>query len=738
MATIIIAEKPDACERIAKALAEKNLKKKTSKHDVDYYEFLRKGKKHIAVAAVGHLFNLKQDGSGWTYPIFDVKWIPSFQARKKSEFSEKYFKTIEEIAKNNSKSEYISACDFDNEGSMIAWNILRFMCNAKDAKRMKFSTLTKPDLVEAYEKISPHLDWQNIECGEARHYLDFYWGINSSRALISAIKKTSPRFAILSAGRVQGPTLCLLAEREKEIMKFIPKPYWQLELLLILDGKEIVALYEKEKLWDKPEAEKIFSSCKGKPAVVEDVEKKEYKQSPPVPFNITSLQTEAYRLFGYSPQQTMRIAQDLYTKAFVSYPRTSSEKLQPQIGYTDILKALSKIKKYEPLCKQLLQTELKPTEGKRTDPAHEAIHPTVEPPSDIKKLKGPHQKIYDLVCRRFFSCFGKDALRESVKLIINMNGHKFLTTGRRTLERGWMEFYGTYAKFDEIVLPDLKKGDKLKTKDLKMLSKETSPPARYSQASIIKELEKRNLGTRATRSAILQTLYDRHYVEGKSVKVTKLGLHVADVLKENVPDLVDEKLTRRFEKDLEKIFEEKTKKEKVLAKARSELIKIFDDFRSKEDKIGKELGKAIMETQDDISTLGACKCGGNLKILFSPFTKKKFVGCSSYSRCKECGFTKKACKCVCGMCGGEKGKCKCEWKQKVWKPSCGTGYPLPHNASFQKTEKICEKCGTPIITVIRKGKRPFRMCLATDCETKKDWGKPKGKKPNQQKSKSKK
>lgn len=734
MATIIIAEKPDACEHIAKALAEKELKKKTSSSGVNYYEFLRKGKKHIVIAAVGHLFNLKQDGSGWTYPIFDVKWIPSFQARKQSEFSKKYFQTIEEIIKNNGKSDFISACDYDNEGSMIAWNILRFMCNAHDAKRMKFSTLTKPDLVKAYDEMSAHLDWQNIECGEARHYLDFYWGINSSRALISAIKKSSPRFAILSAGRVQGPTLCLLAEKEKEIMKFVTKPYWQLELILLINGNEIAAVYEKEKLWDRTEAEKIFSSCKGK-AVVDDVEKKQYKQAPPVPFNITSLQTEAYRLFGYSPQQTMRIAQDLYTKAFISYPRTSSEKLLPQIGFAEIIKALSKIKKYAQLCKELLAGELKPTEGKRSDAAHEAIHPTIETPS---ALKGPHQKIYDLICRRFFSVFGKNALRESMKIIIDVNGFKFSTTGRRTLEKGWMEFYGPYANFDEIILPELKKGDRLKTKDLKLLSKQTSPPARFSQASIIKEMEKRGLGTRATRAAILQTLYDRNYVEGKSVKVTKLGLHVADVLKKYVPDLVDEKLTRRFEKDLEKIFEEKIKKERVLAKARSELKKIFDDFRTKQDKIGKELGKAVVETQNESAVLGRCpNCGGDLKLLFSPFSKKKFVGCSSYNRCKACGFTKKACKCACLICGGEKGKCKCVWKEKVWNPSCQTGYPLPHNASFQKTEKVCEKCKTPIITVIRKGKRPFRMCLDPKCETKKDWGKPKKEKQKGRKQKRK-
>jgi len=740
MVTIIIAEKPDAAEHIAKALAEKNLKKRKSKYDVVYWEFKRHNKKYIIVTAVGHLFTLKQKTKGWHYPVSvkEIDWMPSFKAIKKSAFSEKYFKTVTDVVKDGSK--YIIACDYDNEGSLIGYNVLRFICKKNDAKRMFFSTLTKPDLIKSYEEIMPHLDWGNIKAGETRHFLDWLYGVNTTRALTLAIKKNAKRFSILSAGRVQGPTLTLLAERELEIKKFKPVPYWQLQLILIINGNKLIALYEKAKLWKEDEAKKIFKKCKNKPAIVEDVKKRIYKQKPLTPFNITSLQTEAYKLFGYSPQQTLNIAQNLYTSAYVSYPRTSSEKLPPQINYRKILEALSKIKKYEKICKTLLSLpELKPVEGKRTDPAHEAIHPTVEPPKG--KLKGPRQRLYDLICRRFFTHFAKEAVRESMRVLINVNGYKFSTTGRRTIEKGWMEFYGPYAKFGELILPDLKKGDKLKVKKLEMLSKETSPPPRYSQASIIKEMEKRGLGTRATRAAILQTLYNRDYVTDKSVRVTDLGLKVAQSLKKYVPDFVDEKLTRRFEKDLEKIMQGKSKKEKVLKKAEKAITKICEEFKEHEDKIGKELGEAIIKTQNDKATLGPCpNCGGTLKILFSPFSKKKFVGCTSYSRCKKCGFTKKACKCKCPVCGQLKGKCKCSWKDKKWNPSCQTGFPLPHNASFQSLNKICDKCNTPIIRVMRKGKRPFNMCLDPNCETKADWGKPKEKvkKTSKKKKKTKK
>lgn len=387
----------------------------------------------------------------------------------------------------------------------------------------------------------------------------------------------------------------------------------------------------------------------------------------------------------------MSIAQKLYTSAMISYPRTSSEKLPPQIGYRQILDALSKIKKYESMCKELLSLpSLKPVEGNRTDSAHEAIHPTVEPPKGINYLSGPAQKIYDLICRRFLALFVKDAIRESIEIIIDIDGKKFLANGKKTLEKGWMDFYGPYAKFDETIFPDLKKGDKLNIKRLDLLSKQTAPPPRYSQASIIKEMEKKNLGTRATRSVILQTLYDRNYITDRNICVTDLGLKLSSVIKEYVPDFADEKLTRNFEQSLEKIMLGKEDKEKVLSKAKIAVTNICKEFKQNEDKIGKELGEAIIQTQNDQSILGPCpKCGKDLKILYSPKTRKHFVGCTGY------------------------------------KDGCKTGFPLPHNASFQRLDKICDKCNTPIIQVIRKGKRPFRMCLATDCPTKKDWGKPK-------------
>jgi DNA topoisomerase I len=721
---VIVSEKPDAALRIADALAEGRMRTRRSVYGVDYYEFERGGKKHIVVSAVGHLFGLKQKVRGAEFPVFDAVWEPSYKSAKAA-FSERYFRTIESIAQTPDV-ELVSACDYDNEGSLIAEKIIKLIFKKEDAGRMKFSTLTKQDLISAYDNMAPHLDFNNISAGEIRHYLDWMYGINTSRALMSAIKKGSKRFSILSAGRVQAPTLVILSEREAEIAGFKPKPYWQLNLTTLKDGNEIVAVYEEDKIWEKPKADNILIDCKGKPAIVDSIQVEKYKQSPPNPFNITSLQTEAYRLFGYSPQQTMSIAQSLYTRAFISYPRTSSEKLPPQIGYRQILEALAKIEKYKPMCKALLALKsLRPTEGKFMDPAHEAIHPTVEPPSDLGNLRGPEQKIYDLVCRRYFAVFAEPAVKESMDVTIKVADHNFLTTGRRTLEKGWMRFYGPYVRGEDTFLPEIKEGEELEVKKLDMLSCETKPPSRFSQASVIKEMEKRGLGTRATRSNILQTLYDRNYIEGRSVQVTDLGMKVASVIKKYVPDFADEQLTRTFEEELEGIMQGKDERESILNNAKKAIIKISEEFKQNEEKIGKELGDAIIKTEDEKATLGACpQCkDGTLKVIYSPLTKKSFVGCSSYSRCKVCGFTKPACKCACPICAQPKGKCKCGWKEKQWTPLCQAIYPLPHVGAVYKTGRICDKCGTPIVKVYRKGYK-FEMCLDTKCVTKADWGKP--------------
>jgi DNA topoisomerase-1 len=723
MVVVIITEKPDASRKIAEALAEKNtLKKYTNEENVTYYEFMRNGKKHIVVCAVGHLFNLSPVSKGWIYPVFDAEWKPSFEVNRDAKFSKKYFDVVKEMIGNG--SEYIVATDYDTEGSVIGFNILRFLAGLKDAYRMKFSTLTKDELIEAYNNMSKHLDFNQIEAGLTRHQLDWLWGINLTRALTLALKNYNGKgFSILSSGRVQSPTLAMLVERELEIRNFKPKPFWELELHVKIDGIEAVANYEKGRIWNKDDADKILQACKGKDAIVKDIKKKRYKQAPPVPFNTTDLQAEAYQQFKFSPQQTMSIAESLYQQGFISYPRSSSQKLPPSINYEKILKALASLPQYKKFAEELLKKEkLVPVEGKKDDPAHPAVYSTHEIP-DLSKLTPQERKIYDLITRRTLAVFADEAIRETNTVSLDVNGHIFLLVGKRTLEPGWTKIYEPYLKREELILPELKIGQTVKVIKLEELAKETQPPARYSQGSIIKEMESRNLGTRATRSEILQTLYDRGYISGKSIQVTKLGEAVTKALKEYCPRIVSEELTRKFEEEMELVYNGKKKREDVINEARKTLKEILEEFKLNEKSIGKKLAEALEVTREEERTIGTClNCKtGYLRIFFSPVTKKRWVGCTNYFNCGNCGFSIEACKCECEICGREKRKCKHTWKEKKWLPSCKTSFPLPASGQIKSLEKSCEYCGWPLIQVWRKGSRPFKMCLLPNCASKDNW-----------------
>ncbi|MFH1294697.1 MAG: DNA topoisomerase, partial [Candidatus Aenigmatarchaeota archaeon] len=336
--TLIISEKPSAAGKIALALSDGEAKKVTGRSGVAYYKLKRNGKDIVVAPAVGHLYALfeKKSSGMWRYPTFEVEWRPTYTNRN-SLWAKKYFENIESLV--DGASEFVSATDYDREGSVISYNIFRFICKVKDGKRMKFSTLTKGDLVEAFDEASPHLDFPQIEAGLARHSLDWLWGINTSRALTLALRSAGG-YETLSTGRVQGPTLKILTERESEIASFVPVPYWELQLTGKLNKGDIIALHEKDKFWDKKEAEKALSQSKGK-ASVTDVQKQEYKQSPPTPFDLTTLQRESYHHFKYSPKQTLDYAQVLYEKAIISYPRTSSQKLPAKIGYKKIIQQLA-------------------------------------------------------------------------------------------------------------------------------------------------------------------------------------------------------------------------------------------------------------------------------------------------------------------------------------------------------------------------------------------------------------
>ncbi len=675
MNTLIIAEKPSVANRIAAALGGSAAKRKESPDGIGYYEITTKEGATYIAAAVGHLFTIRQSGKERGYPVLNVEWAPSHEVGKKSDHTKAYLDTLKNIA--NKCQKFVNACDFDIEGTVIGTNIIKELNSGKlkdNVTRMKFSTTTEEDIKESYEHQMP-LDINNFSAGEARHMLDWLWGINLSRALTYAVHGGSTR-EMLSIGRVQGPSLAILAERENEITKFVSKPFWR----IFMNAHEVEFANTKGDIFDKSVATKAFKETEAhkQDAVVEEVELREQQVHPYPPFDLTALQLEASRTLRYDPSVTLSVAQSLYEKGYTSYPRTSSQKLPASLGLPKIISALAKNPQYSDIAGKLVSKKrFKPLEGAKEDAAHPAIFPTGVLPGAMSQYEA---KLYDMIVRRFLACFAEHATVARARVVVVVGSEKYSANGSRIVTPGWLEYY-TYAKIDERMLPDFKKGAKVNVSKVEMKDLETQPPKRYTKAGLISELEKRDIGTKATRAQIIDTLFRRRYLEGQSnIMVTKFGMSVFDALSKNVSMIVDENTTRKLEEDMEKISAGKMKEEEVIDEGKKMLLEAIAQFDKNKEQLAVSMRKGLKES----SIIGKCpKDGGDLVIRRSKMGKQ-FVACNNY-------------------------------------PKCTQTYSLPQGALIIPTGVVCEHCHTPFIKVIRRGMRPFEMDLDSTCITKKNW-----------------
>jgi DNA topoisomerase-1 len=667
--TMIICEKPAAAAKLAFSLADGSPVKKNI-YGVPYWELDHNGKSYVIASAVGHLYGLKQSETSKTWPMFNIEWA------EKEGFSRKYVTALKILVRN--ADGYILATDYDIEGELIGYNVLRFIANTENARRMKFSALTKWDLTNSFDAMMEHINFGQAYAGETRHYLDWFYGINLSRALMQAVQAAGA-FKIMSIGRVQGPTLALLVKKEKDIQAFKPTPYWQV-FLSIGDGKAVETVVEvkfPENITSQEEADK-FLRLKGKKgqAITETIQN---PLRPFPPFDLTTLQMESYKFFGFSPAQTLAIAQKLYLHGLISYPRTSSQKLPPTIGYNRILEKLGKA--FPKLMKYLDEGRRnRPVEGFKSDPAHPAIFPTGEQ----GKLLGDEKRLYDLIVKRFLACFAKDAIIEERKITVTIGEKQFFASGKKIIEQGWLEIYP--YKVHQQELPVLNGG--VIVKEARLEEKMTEPPRRFSAASLVSELEKRNLGTKTTRAMIVDTLYKRGYVTGTLIQATELGIATVDSLEKHSPLILDENLTRGFEEKTEKILDEKTEQEmkkdeeNIIEEAKSIIIKISEQFKKNELVIGKELldaTKHVEQQKKESSKLYTCPVckQGNL-IMIRSRKGKRFAGCERY-------------------------------------PDCKTTFPLPQFGMIKVSDKKCEKCGQPQLVLIKKSRLPWYFCINPKC-----------------------
>ncbi len=682
--TLIITEKPDAANRIADALDEGGNAKKILESGVPYYRAFKNGE-IIVVPALGHLYTVaSKEKNKRGYPVFEYQWVPRYLAERGASKIRIWLKVIAKLASN--AEEFVDACDFDIEGSIIGYNILKYACGNKEenAKRMKYSTLTRGELQESYANLMTHLDFTIIEAGLTRHEVDWLYGINLSRALTIAVKNSGGHYATLSTGRVQGPTLKFLEDREKTIKCFVPTPFWTMAAKMKLDGTSFEAEYEKI-LENKGEATEIVAACKAKEGLVETVTVEEFEQNPPVPFDLGTLQSEAYRIFHYTPIRTSNIAQHLYLNALISYPRTSSQKLPPTIDYGKILKKLNRIAIYTQLITKLLsESTLKPREGQKVDSAHPAIYPTGNQPE--KPLGISEKNIFDLIICRFLAVFGKPAIRQNVKVIISLNSNLFKLSGARTLNEGWLQFYKPYYQLKDVSLPTLIKGQKIDVKKVLLKENFFKPPSRYNPRSLLLKMEKEGIGTKATRASTIQTLHDRKYFRGESTLViSDLGFEVMAILTQFCPNIVSAQLTQKLEAKMVEIQQGNETKQAVLQDAIAILGLVINELKQNESVIGKQLDLALKQAVQEENMVGVCpKCiGGKLVILRSKKTGKRFVGCTNYFPLK-----------------------------------CNVTYPLPQNGSIKQLTKPCKICGSPTIYLFKKGRKPWKLCIDPKCPSK--------------------
>jgi DNA topoisomerase-1 len=671
MKILIITEKPKVSQRIASALPGNLTKKRYGR--VPYYIVQDNGNEFYVASAAGHLYSLKQGSEGYDYPVFDISWQPIYSIDKTKYYTKGYIDALRKLAKD--AESFIIATDWDIEGELLGFNALRFSAGSREAKRMRFSTLVTHDLKRAFEKLD-EIDLGLVNAGEARHIMDWYWGINISRALMHSSRVTGGKHTI-SAGRVQTPALSILVKREREITSFVPQKYYELFAHLKPIETEVKAKHRQGRFFEKGEVEKAHENSMVKEGVVETVEKKEIERYPLVPFDLGELQSEAFRLFRFSPKRTQSIAQSLYESGLISYPRTSSQKYPPAIGFRRLIDAISKIKGFEVAAQLLKKGSLYPRQGKKDDPAHPAIYPTGLQP---KKLSKEQEKLYKLIVHRFVAAFGDTATILSTIIDVLLGKEPYYFEGKRILQKGWMDYY-PYMKTNEKNLPEISKGDRLPVLKVEITKGETKPHQRFNPASLIRELEARGLGTKATRAEIVDTLYRRRYVKEVPIKVTDAGSAVIEALENYVPAIIDEDLTRRFENYIEDIRAGKSSKEDFLDEAQKELIKIIGDFKKKETEIGKALNLAFDKTRRLHEIIGKCpKCEGELKIIRNPKTGKSFVGCSKF-------------------------------------PACRTTFPLPQKIPVSPTDKICDKCSLPMIK-ISFGRKKILGCIDPNCVSK--------------------
>ena len=635
---LVLAEKPSVARDIARVLG--------AKRSADGFI---EGDKYVITWALGHLVTLADpDAYDEKYKAWRLEDLPMLPEKMKLvviKQTSKQYRTVSKLMGRADIDRLIIATDAGREGELVARWIMMKAHFKKPAFRLWISSQTDRAIKEGFSKLRPAKEYDNLYfSAQARAEADWLVGLNVTRALTCRFN------AQLSAGRVQTPTLALIVKREEEILAFKPKDYFTLQALF----KGFSATFRDSKnntrFSDRAFVEGIQKSLSGKNAVVSKLEKAAKKQAPPAAYDLTELQRDANKKFGYSAKQTLSLMQSLYERHKVlTYPRTDSRYITDDIVATipERLRSVAQgpyQKAAMTLYRKPLSTKYIVNNAKVTD--HHAIIPT-EQPANFSKLTFDERNIYDLVVRRFLAVLSEPCEYDEVKVTLDISGKSFYAKGKVIKKEGWKEIYGSVtdeededAEIKSQKLPEMKQGITLPVLNTKIITGKTRPPARYTEATLLSAMENPSkqiadkklkaiiettsgLGTPATRADIIEKLFDNFSIErvGKEIHPTAKGKQLIRIVP---PDLKSAELTAQWEQQLQNISRGTGSMKKFIGEMRDYATKL----------VSMVIASNAQYTHDNATKEKCPVCG---KYLLEVNGKKgKMLVCQD----RECGYRK--------------------------------------------------------------------------------------------------
>lgn len=648
---------------------------------------------YVVRASVGHIRDLPKSNK----KAIDIPagFVPHYEISKGKE---KVVEEIRELAKE--ADEVLLATDPDREGEAISWHI-KEACGLKKPKRIVFHEITENAVKEAI-KHPRDIDANLVKAQEARRVLDRLVGYDLSGLIWKKVRYG------LSAGRVQSPALRIIMEREREIRAFVPENYWVLTGEFETEHKDKIALTCEEEPRDEKETNRILDLARNNPWKVVEIKQSETKRSSRAPFTTSTLQQTASSRLGYSPSRTMGIAQKLYEQGLITYMRTDSVNISKEV-LPQIYGTIEKL-----YGKEYLAPQTYTSKSKNAQEAHEAVRPT-DPALKTAGNTDEQKRLYKLIWERTIASQMADAkmLKTKVSANIEKGGPipNFSVIGSITVFPGWLAA-DPDAKGEEVEIPKISENESLKLISVDSQGKQTEPPGRYTEAGLVKELEKREIGRPSTYASIIKTINDRGYVtkEGKTLHPTDTGDVVSTFLENNFAEYISDSFTAEMENELDEIAEGKLQYEKML--------KDFYGPFSKEVKTKGKTAEKITNLGDAPKELKCPICGGPMVIKLSK--TGKFLSCAKFPECtgarkmdgsemegpKETGE-------ICPDCGGKLVEREGRYGKFIScanYPKCKHIKTSPEEEEKKKTGVKCPECKEGEIVERRGRFGPFFSC----------------------------